>query len=240
MVSDSQAVAIREMVNAYLVPDKFTLLNGNHGYGITSLYLDSLPQTFYRQTQAGAKNRVKLRMRFYDHAPDAPVFVEIKRRSTEAVLKNRAAITKKAAERILAGIRPTSADLISPSSAAIHDLNMFVDLCERYQADGHVYVGYSREAFMSTDDNSVRVTFDRHIMGYRYDPHVGLRVASDPCATNLAGVVLEFKFTGQFPNWMSEMAQLFGLQRRSVPKYVMCVESVQKNDPLYLAQRCGA
>jgi hypothetical protein len=36
---------------------------------------------------------------------------------------------------------------------------------------------------------------------------------------NLAGVVLEIKFTGRYPAWLGRMAQYFDLQQQSMSKY---------------------
>lgn len=227
IVSEVAAQAIRDMVVAHLDPDIYTSKAGRQGYYLTSLYLDSVPMSLYRQTRRGEKNRFKLRIRFYDHSPDSPAYLEIKRRQTEAILKERAAITKQAANRLLAGLWPTPDDLIEPSSASIHALDLFCNLCDSLNVHGIVFVGYRREAYMTSNSNRVRVTFDRELTAYRFEQHCGLQIASKGYPVNMNGVILEFKFTDRFPGWMHEIVQIFGLQKRSVPKYVKCVNALR-------------
>ena len=209
IVSESAAQAIREMVSAHLDPDPHTVSAGQQGYYLKSLYLDGEMLTLYRQTRRGEKNRFKLRIRFYNDSREAPAFLEVKRRTTEAITKERAAVTKRAAERFLAGIRLTADDLLKPNAKTTRSLKIFCDLCERVSSRGIVFVGYRRQAFMTAGSNRVRVTFDRELSAYRYEPRKGLRADSPPCPVNMEGVILEFKFTDRFPNWMHEIAQLF-------------------------------
>lgn len=227
IISEVAAQAIREMVVAHIDPDTYTTKAGRQGYYLTSLYVDSAPLSLYRQTRRGEKNRFKLRIRFYDHAPDAPAYLEIKRRQTEAILKERAAITKQAANRLLAGIWPSPDDLIEPSPKSIHALDTFCELTEKLNAHGVVFVGYRREAYMTPNSNRVRVTFDRELTAYRFEQCQGLRVNHEGYPVDMNGVILEFKFTDRFPGWMHEIVQLFGLQKRSVPKYVKCVNALR-------------
>ena len=227
IVSEPAAQAIREMVLAHLDPDPYTVQAGRQGYYLTSLYLDTAPLSLYRQTRRGEKNRFKLRIRFYDHAPDTPAYLEIKRRCTEAISKTRAAVTKPAVNRLLAGLRPTTNDLLEVNSKNIHGLETFCNLCESLNTQGIVFVGYRREAYMTPDSNRIRVTFDRELSAYRFEQRKGIQIASEAYPAEMNGVILEFKFTDRFPLWMREMAQLFGLQKRSVPKYVKCVKALR-------------
>ena len=41
----------------------------------------------------------------------------------------------------------------------------------------------------------------------------------------MSGVVLEVKFTSTFPRWVADLIRRFDLQRRSVPKYVLCLSA---------------
>ena len=54
------------------------------------------------RTINGDKNRYKLRLRFYEDNPHAPVFFEIKRRMNDAIMKQRCGI-----KRIKFGWEPT-------------------------------------------------------------------------------------------------------------------------------------
>jgi len=56
--------------------------------------------------------RHKLRIRFYDDRPESPVFLEIKRRITDVIRKERAAISREGVGRLLAGGRPDGSYLV--------------------------------------------------------------------------------------------------------------------------------
>jgi hypothetical protein len=87
------------------------------------------------------------------------------------------------------------------------------------RAQPKVHVAYRREAWVSTSDNSVRVTMDRQV---RSAPEFTARLRTEMHgAIPVFGsqVVLEIKFTGRFPVWFGELVRVFGLERRSAAKY---------------------
>mgnify|MGYP000641483938 CR=1 FL=1 len=58
--------------------------------------LDSDDLAIYWGTINGDKNRYKLRLRFYEDNPNAPIFFEIKRRMNDAILKQRGGVKRPA------------------------------------------------------------------------------------------------------------------------------------------------
>jgi hypothetical protein len=81
------------------------------------------------------------------------------------------------------------------------------------------HVSYSREAWMSPADNSVRVTFDREV---QIAPHAAPVITTrmvDPIMPWAGQVILELKFTSRFPNWFFEMVRLFNVMQCGVAKY---------------------
>ena len=53
-----------------------------------------------------------------------------------------------------------------------------------------------------------------------------LSLPAEMTRPNFGGVILELKFSDRFPVWMRDLVDVFGLQRRSVPKYVECVNAL--------------
>ena len=90
LVNEDVALAMRDFVRSYLVPDEFASKSADFSYPNHSLYLDSDDLRIYWDVINGNKNRYKLRLRYYDDNPAAPVFFEIKRRSDNAILKEAA------------------------------------------------------------------------------------------------------------------------------------------------------
>jgi hypothetical protein len=155
--------------------------------------------------------------------------LEIKRRLSDVILKERAAVTREAARQLLTGAWLDRSSLIGGNgdpraAAALHN---FTKLTHEINAQGCVYVSYIREAYVSPGSNQVRVTFDRHLCAARYIspaplgvPYETVPVALDP------PVILELKFTDRFPDWMRNLVQIFNLWRRSVAKYIYCLRTV--------------
>ena len=103
IIDEQRARAIRDYIHGYVEPDEHVQNLRTCSYPIHSLYLDSPTLLLYRQTTQGLKNRFKLRIRFYDDVPAHPAFLEIKRRLTDAIRKERAAICRAGVDRLLKG-----------------------------------------------------------------------------------------------------------------------------------------
>jgi hypothetical protein len=227
VVPEHAADAIRRFVDAYLPLDEHMAPDEPFGYRICSLYLDTPSYALYRQSCDGIKNRYKLRIRFYDDAPNSPAFLEIKQRKTETVHKLRAAVSKAAAERVLRGEWISPAELLFPGEISARALTQFCECRDRLHAVGTAYISYRREAYVSSTAESVRVTFDRQIAGHPYYPEMGLTVPLDEAFVVVDGAVLELKYNGRAPRWMHDLITHFGLQRRSFPKYVFGVDALK-------------
>ena len=82
-----------------------------------------------------------------------------------------------------------------------------------------VHVAYMREAWVSKQNNSVRVTVDRSVRGEpRYTSSFETQMAN-PVYPFGRQRVLELKFTDRFPDWFHELVRLFNLVQTGAPKY---------------------
>ncbi len=228
IIDEQCATGIREFIGSHLDPDEHAKPEQGNAYSLSSLYLDSPSLKLFNQTRQGMKNRFKLRIRFYDDRPDSPAFLEIKRRVTDVISKERATVTRDAVGRLLRGEGPSRSWLLGGNGDPKSDsaLVNFWNLCNEINAAGRVYVSYTREAYVSPQSNSVRVTFDRGLYGTPHAQVDGISLPSGGVWPNIGGVILELKFTDRFPEWMREMVQAFNLQRTSVPKYNHCVQAM--------------
>ena len=228
IIDEHRAAGIRDFASSHLEADEHARPEEGLSYPVTSLYLDTPALLLYGQTLQGLKNRFKLRIRFYDDDPDHPAFIEIKRRVTDVIAKERAMVTKEGVRRMLNGEGPGWAFLMDDNGdpKAGSALVNFCNLWDTVGAVACCYVSYTREAYVSPNSNAVRVTFDRQVMGSPLQQGHGLQLPTDGKRPNLGGVVLELKFTDRFPEWMHDVVQAFDLQRTSVPKYVHCVNSL--------------
>lgn len=219
LVNKEVALAMRDFVRSYLAPDEFTARSPSLSYPNHSLYLDSSDLRLYWDVVNGNKNRYKLRLRYYDDDPAAPVFFEIKRRSDSAIWKERGAVRREAVASLLAGQFPEPRHLVSNHPKQLAALRRFSRLMQDSGATLKTHVCYQREAWRSPADNAVRVTFDRDV---RINPHFEPVITTkmeNPVLPWGPQVILELKFTTRFPNWFFEMVRLFNVAQCGVAKY---------------------
>ncbi len=222
-VTEVQAVQIRKFVECYLLPDKYTEGKQGVGYPVHSLYFDSPDLMTCWATVEGVKNRFKIRVRFYDDRPDSPLFLEIKRRQNQVILKQRAAVKRSCAERLLAGEWLDRSDLVVDDEKNFRAMYNFCELCQKINARPTAYTSYMREGYERPDSNVQRVTFDRNLRAGPYRGSIDISELERWAKPEIQGIVLELKFTDRFPEWMHTLAESFNLQRTSMPKYVECV-----------------
>lgn len=219
LVPESVALAARDFVRSYLAMDEFGATFPQFSYPVHSLYLDSNDLMFYRQTINGDKNRYKLRVRFYDDKPSAPVFLEIKQRTNNTISKQRCAVNREAIMQVLAGQQPEAKLIASKNPNHFFSLQSFIQMMLMSQAKPTAHVAYVREAWISQIDNSVRVTMDRSV---RFETEPEPRVSTQmikPISVFGSQVVLELKFTNRFPDWFKEFVRVFNLTQCSAAKY---------------------
>src|SRR5687767_11942427 len=97
VLEESTALDVRDYVNTHLDLDEAGVGKPNYAYPVHSIYLDSPQLTTFWDWVNSDRNRFKLRMRYYDESATTPVYLEIKQRVANCILKQRCAIQKAAA-----------------------------------------------------------------------------------------------------------------------------------------------
>lgn len=206
---------VRRHLRPFTRLDPFSVNRPGSRYAISSLYLDTPTFDLYRTTIEGHRNRFKLRIRVYSDNPEDPVFFEVKKRADLVVRKSRARVPRDLANRFLAG------EPIPSQGSAFDD---FVHHYNRVGALSMMRVRYEREAYESTGGDPVRVTFDTSV-NYAVTTRPNLRINGVGWAeTPTEGVILEVKFTDNCPSWVPSMIRALGIERASVPKYVLSLD----------------
>ncbi len=219
IIPEETALAVRDFVRPVLALDEYAKGQPDYSYPIHSLYLDSDLLTFYWHTINGNKNRLKLRVRFYDDSPDTPVFFEIKRRMNDAIFKQRGGVRRSAVTEVLAGRMPLPEEVLSKDPKHTTALANFCRIQAQYLLAPKALVSYRREAWISPHNNSVRVTLDREVkLGLQSTAELNSQI-DEPVAVFGNDVILELKFTGRFPVWFGELVRHFGLWKCSAAKY---------------------
>ncbi len=221
LVPEVVARRVAESLRPFLEPDPYAARCPGFTYPIASLYLDSPGLRLYHETQEGQRNRFKLRVRGYSEAPDAPLFLEIKRRFDRVIRKARCGLPRERALDVVRGWTLDPAKL-SAEVATVHD--EFRGLVDRIGARPRVLVRYDRTAFVGTFDRTVRVTFDRHLRAAATN-QAGVEIdRTDFLSVESKLVVLELKFTDRCPPWLATAVRNHELQRRSYSKYALSVD----------------
>jgi len=218
-IEERLAPAIREFVSGYLELDEFSQGKADYCYPVHSLYLDSNELSTYWATVHCEKQRFKLRVRYYNDDPEAPLFFEIKRRENECVLKQRAMVHRRAGASILSGQLPGLEQLVSGKPHHLAALQRFCYLMLQLNARPTMHIAYEREAWVSRSSNAVRVTMDRRVRGETRRGTEFITAMRSPVYPFGAQTVLEIKFTDRFPDWLSDMVRHFNLLQGGAPKY---------------------
>ncbi len=227
-ITERQAREIQGILAGHMVPDRFSEVRPDHMYPVHSLYVDSVDLSTYWATVHCEKKRFKLRVRFYDDAAGSPLFFEIKRRENECILKQRGVVKRDSGALLLAGHVPGTGHLVSATPESLGAVQRFCFLMQRLRAQPTVAVSYLREAWVSPDGRSVRVTIDRGVRGeVRREPIFDSRMRR-PVAPFGARSILEVKFTERYPDWFRHMVEHFGLIQTAVPKYCGSVASAEE------------
>jgi hypothetical protein len=225
IITETQAAAIRRSCAAHLPPDPYSSGHPEGQYPIVSTYLDSSTRELLRGTIERRVNRFKLRVRTYrsyrEPVADHVVFFEIKRKTHGVVHKTRARTSSDFAAPLLwngcAFIEQGSAC----DAATRANVNEFLQLRTRLRATPVVGVYYTREAYEADSVNRVRITLDRNLhYGLLAPPGNGQREMWWPVGPGT--VILEVKFTGTYPFWVSDMLHRVEVLRRGVCKYLIC------------------
>jgi hypothetical protein len=222
LLSESAAEQVDFWLRPYLQPDPFAEQSCGR-YGICSLYLDTPDLKLYHSTVEGQRSRTKLRIRGYSDDPADPVFLEVKRRHNGVISKTRVGVTREVARNLVLGIDQDPG--LEGARRAKYD--EFAGLVRQLGAIPIVLVRYEREPFAAADGSDARVTFDRNMMCSSADsPEIAFEgpawtAVRDRC------VLLELKFNGSCPYWMTDVIQRFELLRRSFSKYALSVEAAR-------------
>jgi SPX domain protein involved in polyphosphate accumulation len=237
LVTDEVAVAVRNAIRPHLAVDSHTPAESVRGYAVYSLYFDTPALDFYRHTREGLARRMKLRVRFYDHEADGVAFVEVKEKIDGKVFKRRYRTDKPFVESMLRDPQCESLQCALSNGARGTALEEFCQRSKELGAVPKLFIAYEREAFNSSTDRSVRVTFDRRIRTNGSGRDVKLAVPRYGANVGGLNVLIEFKYAGDPPAWLAEVEQHFLLRRASFSKFAECVDALQIFGPQPLPRR---
>jgi len=215
LLSKEQFEGLLPIVHEHMNPDAYCV-DGKE-YGIYNLYYDTPDNYLIRTSIQKPYYKEKLRLRSYysPTAPDASVYLEMKKKIGGIVTKRRVAMTLSEAETyIQTRQKPYYERFIDKQ--VIKELDIFLSNYDSLQP--RQYISYQRAAFFGKDDPDFRLTFDRDITGRREDLSLGMpNYGSKLILPDQR--IMEIKVSGALPLWMSHAMSSLDIHRISFSKY---------------------
>ena len=186
-------------------------IKNENGYNIRSVYFDDYFNTFYRDTDSGVDNRIKIRIRIYDKN-DKIIKLEIKEKLNGCTKKSACLINKKICEKLLNGLYLEESEC---DNLILKQINM---LMKTKILRPKVIVEYDRYVFINEIGN-VRISFDRNI---RTSSNISLffekNIYPIPVLENNEHI-LEVKYDNFLPSYIKNILAEKYLEKISFSKY---------------------
>lgn len=239
---EATAAAIGESVRPFCSLDAYAAQRPDRRYTIDSLYFDTPELALYEANYRELVERFKLRVRRYPETPDGPVFLEVKRRAHDAILKTRGRLPL---DRWAEVVQRGELDGVAPAERAA--VERFCALVHTIGAQPVTLVRYQREAYASQVDDYARVTIDRRVCSQRWE-ELSFAVHPSNWRANDSGLlqnaeqsmaIVELKFTSAVPRWMMHLVQRFDLVRYSYSKYGTSIRAWFSAPPRRTPHRLG-
>ncbi len=217
LLSAAQGTQILDALTNYTLPDEYGETD------IYTIYYDTPDYLLIRRSIEKPAFKEKLRLRTYGMPTDIDTaFLEIKRKYNKIVYKRRIAMPyRKALTFLRAPVRD------GQIAKEIEYMLRFYPQLQPAMA-----MTFRRVSFIGREDASLRITFDCNIC-WRTDP---LDLSIPTSGTHLleeGQQIMELKFSGAIPLWLSHLLNQFSCYPISFSKYGRAYEAM-------LAQKAGS
>jgi hypothetical protein len=219
LVADLQTFTIQDE-NSRKKEDRF--------YEVSSIYLDNYQLNSYREKLTG--DNIKHKVRFRSYPPlnlnkDSLFYIELKNRAANKTSKVKSEISFSMFMDMVQG-NPKALQINDPDPIISHVAQLIRVGCFHF----HVIINYRRMALFSKTDKSVRITIDSDVCCERFQGRINI-TPSIPVIPKYLNI-LEVKTPGYFPDWMRFLVKKYGLQRESVSKYALSIQSIAVNSSM--------
>jgi SPX domain protein involved in polyphosphate accumulation len=224
---------LRNKLFPFVVYDEYSKDELHNEYTVRSIYFDSSRFNFYHEKIDGIKIRKKLRIRGYDNIrSNSIIFLEVKNKYNGFIGKNRAPLNYHDLGKLLKSRSIETYTLTNNGFVdSVKDNEIFLHHMIKDELKPTMLIVYEREAYFSKFNNRLRITIDKNLRYYEYPNINNLYKDSDLEHAVPGYSILEIKFDYGYPEWLRNIIQEFNLQRRSISKYTVCIDSSSKIDP---------
>ena len=203
--------------------DNFALKNKNKGYLVRSLYFDNNQYNNFFEKVDGIKIRKKFRLRSYDKysASKYPVFLEMKGRALDRIIKKRVLLDK---NDINYFETLKNLDELNNKYKNTNLIKEFIYDVKRKNIKPKIVIDYNRKPLVNKFGLYFRLTFDSDLVtskaGYLFENQKKFYL---PLTYKPGNTILEVKFERSIPAWFHRIIQSYNLNRRSISKFVLGV-----------------
>jgi hypothetical protein len=190
------------------------------GYRVHSVYWDSPGFALFWEKVEGLEIRRKLRFRSYDDSP--VVFAEIKQRVDRTLQKRRVRLPVDQAERIL---RESGSLSLGEEQLADPVAQEVEGFARQYMLRPVVAITYRRLALVGSETADLRITFDRRVQ-YSTGELTTRPLRQGSYLLDPRMAIMEVKYNGRVPRWLSKLVSREGLQLRRLSKYCSAIDRV--------------
>lgn len=210
------------LIKRGLVYDAYSKSQPQNNYYVSSLYLDTQDYQAYWEKQYGVFSRSKYRLRTYANKAqnNTPVFWEIKRKFGDFQTKDRFQLTFKKTQAMITS--SSNLNLLQSNSPNKGLLTKYYTNWLKKNLKPSVLISYQREPFIDPFYPNFRLTFDYQIQS---SPTNNLFCQNRQAQVLPNQVIMEIKFTGLVPDYISHINQYFNFYRQSLSKYCLSLEA---------------
>lgn len=223
-----QKARLVEALRPFVVPAPFT--DEYAIYPIMSLYYDSPSLRFYDEKLEGEMLRNKVRLRGYGYRwrELSPLFLEVKRKVDDRIIKYRRRFER--FDPSLFDPKTWALDEVLDSGSVRdrRDAAQLAALVHQYRLRPAVQILYQREAYESPVFRTLRIAFDSRIVALHPEQKVDPRVFEHPGHVCLGDTrfIFEIKSDGGLPGWVLQAVHAAQVSQRAISKYVLGIEKL--------------
>ena len=191
-------------------PDAYATSSGD--YEVRSIYFDTHDLRLFDEKIAGVCNRKKYRVRSYEPFPKSTskVYLEIKEKEKDVILKRRAILPLKEVEEVINGHSYKTEDPVVKEWR----YNLM-----RLHLHPRVLLSYDRQAFMSRGGSDYRITIDSNLCCRLLNGEFSFVKPLRQVSIMKNFCVLELKFSNFMPRKISELIKKYNLRNDAFSKY---------------------
>ncbi len=225
ILTKEQGDLLMNLLKEKMKPDKYCRDGGF--YTIYNIYYDTVNEDVIRMSASKPYYKEKMRLRTYSLTdPNAPYFLEIKKKINKVVSKRRISLSREDGEYF-------NREMKLPEGTEGQIANELQYYLDTYPIKPNVFLRYERYALFGIEDSSLRVTFDQNILARRKDLSFA---AGDGGEFVLPpeNYLMEIKFENAMPLWLCKVLSDLKIYSTSFSKYGKeylknCRKSPKKN-----------